>query len=442
MKIAVVGTGYVGLVSGTCLASIGHEVVCIDNDQAKIDNLKNDGIIPIYEPDLEELVKRNIKEERLSFTTDLNTAVKNADAVFIAVGTPPRLDNGQADLKYVYQVAEEIGNAIDKFTVVIDKSTVPIGTAEEVSDIIKKTNSKVDFAVVSNPEFLREGSAINDFLHGDRVVVGVENEQAEKIMTEIYKPLSKTGMPIVITKVRTAEMIKYASNTFLAVKLGFINEIADLCEKVGADIQEVSYAMGLDTRIGEKFLQAGPGFGGSCFPKDTKALKYIADTLAKESKDKHATKLSIVNATIESNLNRKETMARKVKTILGERLKDKKVAVLGLAFKANTDDCRESPALSVIQEIQNRRGEVVAFDPIAIEEAKKVVTNVTFAKNEYEACEGADAVIILTEWPQFASLDLVKIKAKLNNPIMIDLRNMYNPKDVQKNGFEYYSIGR
>jgi UDPglucose 6-dehydrogenase len=442
MKIAVVGTGYVGLVSGTCFASIGHEVICIDNDQSKIDNLKNNGIIPIYEPGLEELVKRNVEEGRLSFTTDLNAAVKQASAVFIAVGTPPRPDNGQADLKYVYQVAEEIANAIDKFTVVIDKSTVPIGTAEEVDAIIKKVNPKADFAVVSNPEFLREGSAINDFLEGDRVVVGVENEQAEKVMAEIYKPLSKNGMPVVMTKVRTAEMIKYASNTFLAVKLGFINEISDLCEKVGADIQEVAYSMGLDTRIGEKFLQAGPGFGGSCFPKDTKALKYIADSLADDSKDKNATRLTIVNATIESNLNRKEVMARKVKTILGKTLKGKKVAVLGVAFKANTDDCRESPALNVIKEIQARRGEVVAFDPVAMNEAKKVTTNIKFAKNEYEACEGADAVVILTEWPQFASLDLDKVKSNLKSPLIIDLRNMLDPNEVKQKGFEYHSIGR
>lgn len=442
MKIAVVGTGYVGLVSGTCFASIGHEVICIDNDQAKIDNLNNDGIIPIYEPGLEELVKRNVEEGRLSFTTDLNAAVKQASAVFIAVGTPPRPDNGQADLKYVYQVAEEIANAIDKFTVVIDKSTVPIGTAEEVDAIIKKVNPKADFAVVSNPEFLREGSAINDFLEGDRVVVGVENEQAEKIMSEIYKPLSKNGMPVVMTKVRTAEMIKYASNTFLAVKLGFINEIADLCEKVGADVQEVAYSMGLDTRIGEKFLQAGPGFGGSCFPKDTKALKYIADTLADDSKDKNATRLTIVNATIESNLNRQEVMARKVKTILGKTLKGKKIAALGLAFKANTDDCRESPALNVIKEIQDRRGEVIAFDPVAMNEAKKVTSNITFAKNEYETCEGADALVILTEWPQFASLDLDKIKSKLKSPLIIDLRNMLDPQEVKSKGFEYHSIGR
>ena len=442
MKIAVVGTGYVGLVSGTCFASIGHEVICIDNDQSKIDNLNNNGVIPIYEPGLEELVKRNVEEGRLSFTTDLNAAVKQASAVFIAVGTPPRPDNGQADLKFVYQVAEEIANAIDKFTVVIDKSTVPIGTAEEVDAIIKKVNPEADFAVVSNPEFLREGSAINDFLEGDRVVVGVENEQAEKVMAEIYKPLSKNGMPVVMTKVRTAEMIKYASNTFLAVKLGFINEISDLCEKVGADIQEVAYSMGLDTRIGEKFLQAGPGFGGSCFPKDTKALKYIADTLAEDSKDKNATRLTIVNATIESNLNRKEVMARKVKTILGKTLKGKKVAVLGVAFKANTDDCRESPALNVIKEIQARRGEVVAFDPVAMEEAKKVTTNIKFAKNEYEACEGADALVILTEWPQFASLDLDKVKSNLKSPLIIDLRNMLDPNEVKEKGLVYHSIGR
>ncbi|HAG53441.1 MAG TPA: UDP-glucose 6-dehydrogenase [Alphaproteobacteria bacterium] len=434
MKIAVVGTGYVGLVSGTCFASIGHEVVCIDNNKDKIDNLNNRGVIPIYEPGLEDLVKQNVAEGRLEFTTDLKAAVAASDVVFIAVGTPPRPDNGQADLKYVYQVAEEIGEAIDGFTVVVDKSTVPIGTAEEVTAIIEKVNPEADFAVVSNPEFLREGFAIDDFLNGDRVVVGVENSQAEELMKEVYIPLEKRGVQVLMTRVKTAEMIKYASNTFLATKLGFINEIADLCEKVGADVDQVAHAMGMDTRIGAKFLQAGPGFGGSCFPKDTMALEYIAK--------ENGCDLSIVKATIDSNVNRKLRMAEKVAEALDGSLEGKTIGVLGLAFKGNTDDTRESPAIAIIKEMQKMGASIKAYDPAAIEEAKHELTDVKYGSDEYSVCDNADALVILTEWTQFAVLDLELVKAKLNNPILVDLRNLYSVAEVTTKGLKYYSIGR
>ena len=435
VKIAVVGTGYVGLVSGTCFASIGHQVVCVDNDVSKIENLKKeDVILPIYEPGLDDLVKSCVDNGKLSFSTDLKSSVAGADAVFIAVGTPPRPDNGQADLKYVYQVAEEIGNALDGFTVVVDKSTVPIGTAEEVSEIIKNVNPNAKFSVASNPEFLREGFAIDDFLNGDRVVVGVEDQYSENIMKSIYKPLEDNGMPVMFTKVKAAEMTKYAANTFLATKLGFINEIADLCEKFSIDVQDVSKCIGLDSRIGSKFLQAGPGFGGSCFPKDTMALNHIAQ--------ENGCSLSIVKATIDSNINRKSRMASKVADALNGSLDGKKIGVLGLAFKGNTDDTRESPAIAIIKVMQEMGAEITAYDPAAMEEAKHELTNINYASNEYDACEDAEAVVILTEWDQFGYLDLDTLKSKLLTPIMVDLRNLYEPKDVISKGIVYHSIGR
>lgn len=435
VKIAVVGTGYVGLVSGTCFASIGHQVVCVDNDVSKIENLKKeDVILPIYEPGLDDLVKSCVDDGKLSFSTDLKSSIAGADAVFIAVGTPPRPDNGQADLKYVYQVAEEIGNALDGFTVVVDKSTVPIGTAEEVSEIIKNVNPNAKFSVASNPEFLREGFAIDDFLNGDRVVVGVEDQYSENIMKSIYKPLEDNGMPVMFTKVKAAEMTKYAANTFLATKLGFINEIADLCEKFSIDVQDVSKCIGLDSRIGSKFLQAGPGFGGSCFPKDTMALNHIAQ--------ENGCSLSIVKATIDSNINRKSRMASKVADALNGSLDGKKIGVLGLAFKGNTDDTRESPAIAIIKVMQEMGAEITAYDPAAMEEAKHELTNINYASNEYDACEGAEAVVILTEWDQFGYLDLDTLKSKLLTPIMVDLRNLYEPKDVISKGIVYHSIGR
>lgn len=435
VKIAVVGTGYVGLVSGTCFASIGHQVVCIDNDVSKINNLqKEDVILPIYEPGLDDLVKSCVDDGKLSFSTDLKSSVAGADAVFIAVGTPPRPDNGQADLKYVYQVAEEIGNALDGFTVVVDKSTVPIGTADEVAEIIKNVNPNAKFSVASNPEFLREGFAIDDFLNGDRVVVGVEDQYSENIMKSIYKPLEDNGMPVMFTKVKAAEMTKYAANTFLATKLGFINEIADLCEKFSIDVQDVSKCIGLDSRIGSKFLQAGPGFGGSCFPKDTMALNHIAQ--------ENGCSLSIVKATIDSNVNRKSRMASKVADALNGSLDGKKIGVLGLAFKGNTDDTRESPAIAIIKVMQEMGAEITAYDPAAMEEAKHELTNINYASNEYDACEDAEAVVILTEWDQFGYLDLDVLKSKLLTPIMVDLRNLYEPKDVISKGIVYHSIGR
>lgn len=435
VKIAVVGTGYVGLVSGTCFASIGHQVVCIDNDVSKINNLqKEDVILPIYEPGLNDLVKSCVDDGKLSFSTDLKSSVAGADAVFIAVGTPPRPDNGQADLKYVYQVAEEIGNALDGFTVVVDKSTVPIGTADEVAEIIKNVNPNAKFSVASNPEFLREGFAIDDFLNGDRVVVGVEDQYSENIMKSIYKPLEDNGMPVMFTKVKAAEMTKYAANTFLATKLGFINEIADLCEKFSIDVQDVSKCIGLDSRIGSKFLQAGPGFGGSCFPKDTMALNHIAQ--------ENGCSLSIVKATIDSNVNRKSRMASKVADALNGSLDGKKIGVLGLAFKGNTDDTRESPAIAIIKVMQEMGAEITAYDPAAMEEAKQDLTNINYASNEYDACEDAEAVVILTEWDQFGYLDLDVLKSKLLTPIMVDLRNLYEPKDVISKGIVYHSIGR
>lgn len=435
VKIAVVGTGYVGLVSGTCFASIGHQVVCIDNDVSKINNLqKEDVILPIYEPGLNDLVKSCVDDGKLSFSTDLKSSVAGADAVFIAVGTPPRPDNGQADLKYVYQVAEEIGNALDGFTVVVDKSTVPIGTADEVAEIIKNVNPNAKFSVASNPEFLREGFAIDDFLNGDRVVIGVEDQYSENIMKSIYKPLEDNGMPVIFTKVKAAEMTKYAANTFLATKLGFINEIADLCEKFSIDVQDVSKCIGLDSRIGSKFLQAGPGFGGSCFPKDTMALNHIAQ--------ENGCSLSIVKATIDSNVNRKSRMASKVADALNGSLDGKKIGVLGLAFKGNTDDTRESPAIAIIKVMQEMGAEITAYDPAAMEEAKHELTNINYASNEYDACEDAEAVVILTEWDQFGYLDLDVLKSKLLTPIMVDLRNLYEPKDVISKGIVYHSIGR
>lgn len=435
VKIAVVGTGYVGLVSGTCFASIGHTVVCIDNDKSKIEGLQQQKIkLPIFEPGLEDLVSENVECGRLSFTTDLKTAVAESDVVFIAVGTPPRPDNGQADLKYVYQVAKEIGEAIDGFTVVVDKSTVPIGTAEEVAAIINSVNQNAEFAVASNPEFLREGFAIDDFLNGDRVVIGVEDERAQELMRKIYLPLENRDMPILLTAIRSAEMIKYASNTLLAAKLGFINEIADLCEKLGVDVKDVAKGMGLDSRIGPKFLDAGPGFGGSCFPKDTMALEYIAR--------QNGCDLSIVKATIDSNVKRKNRMAEKVSTILGGSLQGKKVSVLGLAFKGNTDDCRESPSIAIIEVMQKMGAYITAFDPKAMEESKHYIKNISYAENMYDVCNGADVLVILTEWKEFAEINLDEVKKRLNSPIIVDLRNMLNPEEVKAKGFKYQSIGR
>jgi UDPglucose 6-dehydrogenase len=434
MKISVIGTGYVGLVSGTCFASLGHDVICIDNDEKKIRELNEEGILPIYEPDLEGLVTQCVESGKLTFTTDTKAAVAKSDIVFIAVGTPPRADNKQADLKYVYQVAEEIGQAIDGYTVVVNKSTVPVGTADEVTEIIKKFKSEDEFDVVSNPEFLREGFAIKDFLEGDRVAVGLSSEKARQVMKQVYLPLEQNDMPVIYTDPKSAEMAKYAANTALAIRICFINEIADLCEKVGANIEDVAYIMGLDSRIGLKFLKTGPGFGGSCFPKDIMALEYTGR--------QYGCNLSLVKSMIESNNNRKQAMAEKISLALGGDLDGRTIGILGLAFKGNTDDCRESPAIAIIKVLQQMGANIVAYDPEAMDEAKHLLNDISYAEDSYSVCDNAEALIILTEWDEFAELDLQLVKSKLQTPMLIDLRNLYEPSEVRKQGLVYHSIGR
>jgi UDPglucose 6-dehydrogenase len=433
LRITMIGSGYVGLVSGACFADFGHEVVCIDKDQRKIDAL-HQGKMPIFEPGLDDLVARNVREGRLTFGTDLTDGVKNADAIFIGVGTPSRRGDGHADLTYVYAAAEEIGRAIDGYTVVVTKSTVPVGTGDEVERIIRAANPGAEFGVVSNPEFLREGAAIDDFKRPDRIVIGSEDERATEVMRQVYRPLSINAAPILVTGRRTAELIKYAGNAFLATKITFINEIADLCEKVGADVQDVARGIGLDNRIGKKFLHAGPGYGGSCFPKDTLAL-------LKTSQDYDAPQ-RIVEAVVAVNDNRKRAMGRKIIAAMGGDVRGKTVAVLGLTFKPNTDDMRDSPAIAVIQALQDAGAKVQAHDPEGVEQAKLVLQNVDYRDGPYEAIEGADAVAILTEWNAYRALDLARVKSLLSAPIMIDLRNVYNPKDIEAAGFNYTGIGR
>jgi len=432
MRVAMIGTGYVGLVSGACFADFGHHVTCVDKDAAKIKAL-NAGDIPIYEPDLDRLVAANMREGRLDFATDLAGPVAAADAVFIAVGTPSRRGDGYADLSYVYAAAREIAAALDGFTVVITKSTVPVGTGDEVERIIRETRPDADVVVVSNPEFLREGAAIRDFKHPDRIVVGTEDERARKVMAELYRPLYLNQAPMLYTKRRTAELTKYAANAFLAVKVTFINEIADLCEKVGADVQEVARGIGLDNRIGSKFLHAGPGFGGSCFPKDTVAL-------IKTGQD-HAAPLRIVETVAAVNDVRKRAMARKVTAALGA-LRGKTVAVLGLTFKPNTDDMREAPSIPLITALQDMGAQVRAYDPAGMENAKKEFSNVVFTDNAYACAEGADALVIVTEWEQFRALDLDRLKQLMKQPVLIDLRNVYRRDEVEQRGFVYDSVGR
>ncbi|QFT33392.1 UDP-glucose 6-dehydrogenase TuaD [Labrenzia sp. THAF82] len=433
MRVAMIGTGYVGLVSGTCFADFGHVVTCIDKDTSKIDALNN-GEIPIYEPGLQDLVAKNVSEERLFFTTDPEDAIRQADAVFIAVGTPTRRGDGHADLTYVYAAAEEIAALIEGFTVIVTKSTVPVGTGDEVEAIIQRTNPDAEFAVVSNPEFLREGAAINDFKRPDRVVVGTESEQAVDVMRELYRPLYLNETPIIVTRRRTSELIKYAANAFLAVKITFINEIADLCEKVGANVQEVSRGIGLDNRIGSKFLHAGPGYGGSCFPKDTLALSKIAADAQSD--------LKVVDSVIEVNSARKKKMADKVIDFLGGDVDGKTIALLGLAFKPNTDDMREAPSLDIVEKLQDAGANIRAFDPASMEEAEKLMTGVLFCDGPYHAIENADAVVIVTEWDQFRALDLERMKTLLNAPKVVDLRNIYTSDYMGSRGFEYTSIGR
>ncbi len=433
MRVAMIGTGYVGLVSGACFADFGHVVTCVDKDASKIDRL-HEGIMPIYEPGLDTLVEKNVQEERLFFTTEAKDAIAEADAVFIAVGTPSRRGDGHADLSYVYAAAEEIAELMDGFTVVVTKSTVPVGTGDEVEAIIRKKRPDADFAVVSNPEFLREGAAIKDFKIPDRVVVGTDNDQAKVVMEELYRPLFLNQTPIVFTSRRTSELIKYAANAFLAVKITFINEMADLCEAVGANVQEVSRGIGLDGRIGKKFLNAGPGYGGSCFPKDTLALTKTAND--------YNSPVRIVDTVVEVNAARKKAMATKVLDAMNGDVSGKTIGVLGLAFKPNTDDMRDAPSLDIIPALIEAGATVKAYDPEAMEEASHMMDGIKFTKNPYEALENADAMVIITEWDQFRALDLERVKTTLKSNVVVDLRNIYSPEDMKKRGFDYTSIGR
>jgi UDPglucose 6-dehydrogenase len=433
MRIAMVGAGYVGLVSGACIADFGHQVTCIDKDSIKISAL-NAGEIPIYEPGLDEIVRSNVRQGRLSFATDLSEILDEADAVFIAVGTPSRRGDGHADLSYVYAATREIALALTRFTVVITKSTVPVGTGDEIERIIRELRPEIDFAVVSNPEFLREGAAIHDFKHPDRIVVGTDDERARAILAEIYRPLYLNRAPIVFTGRRTAELIKYAANAFLATKITFINEIADLCERVGADVQEVARGIGLDNRIGSKFLHPGPGFGGSCFPKDLRALIKTAHD--------YDVPMRILEAVETVNDTRKRAMARKVSSVFGGVLRGKTIAILGLTFKPNTDDVREAPSVALITALQDMGARVRAYDPVGMEQAKQILADVTYCQGPYDCVEEADAVVIITEWEQFRALDLERVRDLMACPVMVDLRNVYRPEDVKKYGFAYTSVGR
>ncbi len=433
MRIAMIGTGYVGLVSGTCFSDFGHEVTCIDKDAGKVEALQS-GRIPIYEPGLESLVASNARAGRLHFTTDLAEAVPQADAVFIAVGTPSRRGDGHADLSYVYAAAREMATHLAPGTVVVTKSTVPVGTGDEVLRIIREVRPDLDVSVASNPEFLREGAAIEDFKHPDRIVIGCEDERAERVLHEIYRPLFLNKSPIVAMSRRGAELTKYAANAFLATKISFINEVADLCEKVGANVQDIARGIGLDNRIGAKFLHAGPGYGGSCFPKDTLAL-------LKTGQD-YESPLRIVEAVVAVNDNRKRSMGRKIIQAMGGSVQGKTVAILGLTFKPNTDDMRDSPAITIIQALQDNGAKVRAYDPEGMEQASAVLSDVTFCDGAYAALEGADAAVIVTEWDAFRALDFPRMKDLLTEPLLIDLRNIYIRAEVERQGFTYVAVGR
>ncbi|MEN3747646.1 UDP-glucose/GDP-mannose dehydrogenase family protein [Sphingomonas sp. HF-S3] len=434
MRIAMIGTGYVGLVSGACFSDFGHEVVCVDKDARKIE-LLHQNVMPIYEPGLAELVASNVKAGRLSFTTDLAEGVKDADAVFIAVGTPSRRGDGHADLSYVFAAAEEIAHALTKPSVIVTKSTVPVGTGDEVERILAKIAPQSGAKVVSNPEFLREGAAIEDFKRPDRVVVGTDDEDAREVMRAIYRPLSlNQNAPVLFVGRRTSELIKYAANAFLAVKITFINEIADLCEQVGANVQEVSRGIGMDNRIGSKFLHAGPGYGGSCFPKDTLALMKTADD--------NDTPLRIVEATVQVNDARKRAMGRKVIKAMGGDVRGKTVAILGLTFKPNTDDMRDAPSLAVIQALQDAGATVKAYDPEGVEQASKMLTNVEFSESPYVAADGADGLVIVTEWDEFRALDLGRMAKILKTPLLVDLRNIYPSDEAKRAGLTLVGVGR
>ena len=433
MRVAMIGAGYVGLVSGACFADFGHTVCCVDKDADKIAALGR-GEMPIFEPGLSDLVTKNVRAGRLSFATDLTEPVRSSEVVFIAVGTPSRRGDGFADLSYVHQAAREIAAAIDGYTVVVTKSTVPVGTGDEVERIIAEERPGAAFAVVSNPEFLREGAAIADFKRPDRIVIGGEDERATAVMTELYRPLYLNQAPILVTSRRTAELTKYAANAFLALKITFINEIADLCERVGANVQEVARGIGLDNRIGAKFLHAGPGYGGSCFPKDTVAL-------IKTAQDFDAP-MRIVETVAAVNEQRKRAMARKVIAACGGSVRGKTVGVLGLTFKPNTDDMREAPSLSIIAALQDGGARIRAYDPEGMEQARALLPEVSFARDPYDCAEGADALVIVTEWDAFRALDLRRVRRIMKSPVLVDLRNIYRPDEMAKAGFAYVSVGR
>ncbi len=434
MNVVMIGSGYVGLVSGACFSEFGANVICVDKDESKINALLN-GKIPIYEPGLDDLVSRNVKASRLSFSLDLKEAVADADLVFIAVGTPTRRGDGHADLKYVYAAAEEIAGYLTGYTVIVDKSTVPVGTAREVSRIIKKTNPAAEFDVASNPEFLREGSAIGDFMRPDRVVLGVESERAETLLRELYRPLNLIEAPIHVTNLESAELIKYASNAFLATKISFINEMSQLCEKVGADVHSVAKGMGLDGRIGKKFLHAGPGYGGSCFPKDTLALIRIAQ--------EHGVSSRIVESVVEVNASQKARMVSKIREALGGSESDKVIAVLGLTFKPETDDMRDSPSLAILPAMADRGAIIKAHDPEGVKEAKKLLPDsIQYMDSIEDAIKDADAIVLMTEWNQYRGLDLDRIKSLMKGDVFVDLRNVYERSMMQRHGFKYTCVGR
>lgn len=432
MHIAVIGTGYVGLVTGACFAEFGVEVTCVDVDKDKIDKLNN-GIIPIYEPGLDQIVEKNSKAGRLHFTTDIKTAVEQALVIFLAVGTPPKED-GSPDMSFYQSAAKDIAEAMNGYKVLVTKSTVPVGTGKWLRDFVAEhQKTKTNFGVASNPEFLREGAAIDDFMRPDRVVVGSNEPDAIAIMKDLYRPLYLIETPIVITSLEAAELIKYAANAFLATKITFINEIANLCDAIGCDVHDVARGMGMDNRIGRKFLHPGPGYGGSCFPKDTKAFTKVGD--------KYNVETSVVDAVIKANDFQRQAMIPKIEKLVGD-LKDKKIGVLGLSFKPETDDMRESPAVDIIKELQTRGAKIKAFDPVAMEEAKHSLSDIEYATDEYDAIKDADALIIVTEWNQFRALDMKKVKQLLKSPKIADLRNVYEPKDMRELGFEYVGVGR
>jgi UDPglucose 6-dehydrogenase len=433
MHVVMIGAGYVGLVSGACFADFGHVVSCVDTNAAKIDAL-NRIEMPIYEPGLADLVAKNVRDGRLSFTTDIAGPVQDADVVFIAVGTPSRRGDGHADLTYVYQAAQDIARHLDGFTVIVTKSTVPVGTADEVERIVREARPDADFAVVSNPEFLREGAAISDFKRPDRIIIGCEDERAKEAMQQLYRPLYLNQAPILFTGRRTSELTKYAANAFLATKITFINEIASLCEKVGANVQEVARGIGLDNRIGGKFLHAGPGYGGSCFPKDTLALIKTAQDFESP--------IRIVETVAEVNSQRKRAMARKVIAAAGGDVRDKRVAVLGLTFKPNTDDMRDSPAIDIITALKDAHAVITGHDPEGMEQAKTFLPEIIYARDAYSCVAGADVLVIVTEWDSYRALDLERVKNLMRTPVVVDLRNIYRPEEMAKVGFDYHSVGR